>query len=207
MTFPVRRCPCEVTALEPPFPQIACPLLCGDHHRPSPERFILQNWNSVLVLHYEEFLFSDLKRHKLIFFKKDFIYLLLERGEGRENEREGNIDWLPLACPQLGTWSATQACALNWASDLLILRLALNPLSHTSRGKFIILLGLQKSEMSLTGLKSRCWQGCISFWMFQERLCLLTFFCLLEVAHILWLTVPFLRLQGHQCCISLTILP
>ena len=35
-----------------------------------------------------------------VFFKiffKDFIYLFLERGEGREKERERNIDvWLPL---------------------------------------------------------------------------------------------------------------
>ena len=36
-----------------------------------------------------------------------FIYLFSERGEGREKERERNIDWLPLACPQLGTWLAT----------------------------------------------------------------------------------------------------
>ena len=34
-------------------------------------------------------------------FKKDlFIYLFLERGEGREKERERNISvWLPLTCP------------------------------------------------------------------------------------------------------------
>ena len=55
----------------------------------------------------------------LYFFKplyvlKDFIYLFLERGEGREKERERNINvWLPLACPLLGTWPVTQACALT----------------------------------------------------------------------------------------------
>ena len=41
-----------------------------------------------------------------IFFNlfKDFIYLFLERGEGREKERERNINvWLPLAWPLLGT--------------------------------------------------------------------------------------------------------
>ena len=49
------------------------------------------------------------------FFKKiDFICLFLERGEGREKERERNINvWLPLAHPLLGTWSTTQACALT----------------------------------------------------------------------------------------------
>ena len=25
-----------------------------------------------------------------------------------------HIDWLPLSRPQLGTWPATQACALTW---------------------------------------------------------------------------------------------
>ena len=39
--------------------------------------------------------------------------------------------------PALGTWSATQACALtgNRTRDLLVHRLALNPLSLTSQGK------------------------------------------------------------------------
>ena len=32
---------------------------------------------------------------------KENIYLFLERGEGREKERERNIDWLPLACMPL----------------------------------------------------------------------------------------------------------
>ena len=43
-------------------------------------------------------------RSELFFFKKDFIYLFLERGEGREKERGRNIKvWLPLICPLLGT--------------------------------------------------------------------------------------------------------
>ena len=51
--------------------------------------------------------------HVFCFFK-DFIYLFLERGEGREKERERNISvWLPLMWPTLGTWPETQACALN----------------------------------------------------------------------------------------------
>ena len=37
------------------------------------------------------------------YLKKDFIYLLLERGEGREKERERNIKvLLPLVRPLLG---------------------------------------------------------------------------------------------------------
>ena len=50
------------------------------------------------------------------FFKKDFIYLFLEGGEGREKGRERNIDVQekhPSACPQLGTCPATQARALT----------------------------------------------------------------------------------------------
>ena len=57
-------------------------------------------------------------------------------GERRENEGEKNMNvWLPLLCPLLGTWPATQACALtkSLTSDPLILRLALNPLIHTSQ--------------------------------------------------------------------------
>ena len=70
-----------------------------------------------------------------IFFK-EFIYLFLESGGGEEKERERNITvWLPLAHPLLGTWPATQACALtgNRTSDPLVHRSALNPLSHTSQ--------------------------------------------------------------------------
>ena len=34
-------------------------------------------------------------------------------GKTWEKKFERNIDWLPLAHPQLGTWPATQACALT----------------------------------------------------------------------------------------------
>ena len=75
------------------------------------------------------------------FFFKDFIHLFLERGEGREEEREiereRNINvWLPLMCPPMGTQPETQAWALtgNQTGDPLVCRLALSPLSHTSQG-------------------------------------------------------------------------
>ena len=44
-------------------------------------------------------------------FKKDFIYLFLERGEGRKKGRE--TVWLPLTWPLLGIWPTTQTCALT----------------------------------------------------------------------------------------------
>ena len=49
----------------------------------------------------------------MIVFKKDFIYLFLE-GERREKEERNINVWLPLMCLLLGTWPATQACALDW---------------------------------------------------------------------------------------------
>ena len=68
-------------------------------------------------------------------FKKNFN-LLLERGEEKEKERERNIKWLPLTGPPLGTWPATQACALtgNRTVDPLVSKLILNPLSHITQG-------------------------------------------------------------------------
>ena len=64
------------------------------------------------------------------FFK---VYLFLEKGEGKEKERERNInEWLPLRHPELGTRPATQACALTGNrtdDDLLIRRPVLNALA------------------------------------------------------------------------------
>ena len=57
--------------------------------------------------------------------------------------RERNINvWLPLAHPLLGTWPATQACALtgNPTSEPLVRSSALNTLSHTSQGKATIFI-------------------------------------------------------------------
>ena len=74
-------------------------------------------------------------------FSTFFFHLFLDRGEGRETEserninvRERNVCWLPLAHPLLGTWPATQTCALtgNQTGNLSVQRPVLNPLSHTS---------------------------------------------------------------------------
>ena len=70
-----------------------------------------------------------------------FIYLFLERAEGREKERERNTNvCLPLTCPLLGAWPATQACALtgNRTRDPLFHRPALSSLSHTSQGSWFL---------------------------------------------------------------------
>ena len=62
-----------------------------------------------------------------------------------EKVRERNINVrLPLACPLLGTWPASQACALtgNQTRDPLVSRLGLNPLSHTSLGYMYTFISL-----------------------------------------------------------------
>ena len=81
---------------------------------------------------------------------KDFIYLFLERGKGWEKENKRNINvCLPVIGPALGTWPATQACALtgNQTSDPLVRRPVLNPLSHTSQRKIFKLLVFKISTL------------------------------------------------------------
>ena len=76
------------------------------------------------------------KRNVEILLKNVLFILFLQRGERREKDRKRNINvWLPLVCPQMGTWPATQACALtgNLTSDPLVFRPAFNPLTHTSQ--------------------------------------------------------------------------
>ena len=80
-----------------------------------------------------------------------FIYLFVKilviyfRERRREGEWEGEKpQWVrdrwsvASHTPLLGTWPATQACALtgNWMGDLLVCRPELSPLSHTSQGLF-----------------------------------------------------------------------
>ena len=65
-----------------------------------------------------------------IFFLR--FYLFIFRGEGKEKEKERNISvWLTLVHLLLGTWLATQACALtgNQTGDSLVCKPALNPLT------------------------------------------------------------------------------
>ena len=57
-----------------------------------------------------------------------------------DKERERNINvWLPLMCPRLGIWPATQVCVLtgNRTGHPLACRLVLSPLNHTSQGSIL----------------------------------------------------------------------
>ena len=75
---------------------------------------------NLLILKKEEKRAIDVLFHLVLcslvdFFFLKIIYLFLDKGEGREKERERNISvWLPLPCSLLGTLPATQACALGW---------------------------------------------------------------------------------------------
>ena len=86
-----------------------------------------------------------------IFIYLNILFIYFQR-EGKGKTKRGRetsmckryISWLPLTCPQLGTWPATQACVLtgNRTSDLLVCRMALNPLSHTSQDCIFIYLNI-----------------------------------------------------------------
>ena len=67
---------------------------------------------------------------QFIYFLKIFhLFIFRERGrEGGKTSMWRYIYQLPLARSQLGTWPATQACALS------VRRPALSPPSHTSQG-------------------------------------------------------------------------
>ena len=80
-------------------------------------------WSSNLANIFHKSFFTIICLCSIFFFLKDFIYLFLERGEGKEKERARNIIvWLPLVCLLLETWPTTQACALtgNRTWDLLV---------------------------------------------------------------------------------------
>ena len=71
------------------------------------------------------------------FFKKKFLlFNYFQRQGKRGRKRERNISGLLLTHPQLGTWTATQPCALtgNRTCDFSVCRPMLNPLSHPSQG-------------------------------------------------------------------------
>ena len=80
---------------------------------------------------------------------------------GRKRKRETsmcerNIDGLPLARPNPGTWPTLQACALtrNQTSDLLVCGMTPNPLCHTSQGPFHIFINILIAHSSHTKVNS-----------------------------------------------------
>ena len=101
----------------------------------------------------------------ILFFFFLRCHLFIFRREGREKERERNINVsLPLACPLLETWPASQACYLtgNRTTDPLLCRLALSPLSHTSQGQLGFPLVINKT-LSLNLWITRTMNAMVSF--------------------------------------------
>ena len=75
------------------------------------------------------------------FFLKCCIYLYRGKQGGRKRGRgtsmwETNIYQLSFTYTPTRDWATTQRCALtgNWTSDLLVCRMMLNPLSHSTQG-------------------------------------------------------------------------
>ena len=77
---------------------------------------------------------------KMAFMNQSFLfkrfYLFLDRREGKEKERERNINvWLPLVRPPTRYLALNPGMCPDWESQVtLICRPALSPLSHTSQG-------------------------------------------------------------------------
>ena len=77
------------------------------------------------------------------FFKKDFISSVLDRGEGRVEERERNINvWLSHAPPSGGDLAQNPGMCPDWESNQwpFGLQAGLSPLSHTILGNNSILI-------------------------------------------------------------------
>ena len=71
----------------------------------------------------------------------DFIYLLLERGEGREKKEKHQCVVVSYTAPNGDLAHNPDMCPdWNQIGDLLARRSALNPLSHTSQGHFFFFL-------------------------------------------------------------------
>ena len=51
-------------------------------------------------------------------FKTDFTYLFLERGEGKEKERERNMRvWVPFTCSPAGDLACNPGICPDWESN------------------------------------------------------------------------------------------
>ena len=77
--------------------------------------------------------------HDFVFLKKDFVYLFLERGKGREKER--NIIHTHL-CLQLGLHPdqisyLVRSLTGNQTSNLSLFRMMPNQLSRTGQGMYL----------------------------------------------------------------------
>ena len=73
----------------------------------------------------------------LFFLLRFYLFYFLERGDGREKERQRNINvWLPLTWPPTGDLACNPGMCPDWESNWWPFgsQLELNPLSYTSQG-------------------------------------------------------------------------
>ena len=79
---------------------------------------------------------SEISNECSLFLKSLFTFFFFTEGKGGSKREINNNVWLLSMHPLLGSWPATQACALTGSqtSDPLVYRPAHNPLSHTSQG-------------------------------------------------------------------------
>ena len=120
----------------------------------------------VHFLNYVQFPYSFL----ITSFFKDFVYIFLERGEGRQRKREKHNFGCLLHIPQLGLAHNPGMCP-DWESDLwpLLCRPALHQLSHVGQGSENIILMSVWYFMGRTypSLKFPCWKMLGFLWIFK----------------------------------------
>ena len=86
------------------------------------------------------------------YFFRFYLFIFWRRGR-RKKDRGRNINmWLPLEHSLLGTWPATQACALTGiqTGNSLVCRPAFNPLSHASQ---VLIYGINQSVFIFSWFK------------------------------------------------------
>ena len=126
----------------------------GDTYKPKALRSSHKHWQSAIKK----------KLTKRICFFKDWLidWLIdLERGEGREKERERNIYRLLLVCALTRTEPATQASALtrNQTGNLSFCRTTSYQLSHTSQSYMLFKVKIIKDPVANT----------LKLWFFSRR--------------------------------------
>ena len=105
-------------------------LITGSHEAYIEHNNLFYNNNNLTLTAYKHFY---LLTHSLLFFFKDFIYLFLERGGGREKERERNISVVASHLAPTGNLACNPGMCHDWELNLRPSgsQPTLNPLSYT----------------------------------------------------------------------------
>ena len=115
----------------------------------------------VFSIHIEFYNYKGILQ-SFFFFLRFYLFIFREEKAGRQSGRETSMCGCFLCAPQLGTWPATQACALteNWTSDPLVCRLALNlwatPARAFSKIFILFIFREREREEEREGEKHRC---------------------------------------------------